>query len=397
MDLFNKTPSSPIKLQVKQDRIRDIKRGYPWVFSHSIIDAPQAKPGSFAVLKDRENVIFAKGMYDPSCQIAFRVCALEETLSSAAIENRICNALVLRSSIFNSSNNCGRLINGEGDGLPGLVCDKFADTAILQLDGSGPEGFWRLEAIAKLIQEKIGIRNFYYKPRSDSKIKGHLILGEMPSELVRFLEHGAIFEADLVHGQKSGFFLDQRENRQIIKSISKGKTVLNLFGYTGGFSIAAGLGGASSVVTVDIAGPAVSAAGINWNLNNLDPQFHQGLAINAFDFLEESQNKKQTFDIVIADPPSFASSKASLEKGRAAYVSLFAQCANVVSANGVLALSSCSSHVGPELFMEICFEAIAKTRRRARVIGVHGQPLDHPFPLVCRELQYLKFVLIQLN
>lgn len=394
-DLFFRSPTQPLKLTIRQDRIRDIKRGYPWVFAHSLVNPPDASPGSFAVLRDRDNTIIAKGMYDPSCPIVFRVCALEEPLSSELIETRIRQALARRGTILSNETDCCRLLNGEGDGLPGVICDRYADTAVLQLDGTGPSAFWNIEEFARIIRSTAGIQKVYLKPRSGSEQPSRALCGELPAAPIVVREHGALFEVDLIDGQKSGFFLDQRENRLLIRSMAAGKKVLNLFGYTGGFSIAAGLGGAQHVTTVDIARPAVLGAERNWELNGLPAASHQACAENAFDFIDRAAEEGSRFDLIVADPPSFVPSRAAVEKGENAYITLFARCIPLLAPGGILAAASCSSHVSTEQFMQICTEAFSRARRRATVLGVHGQPADHPFPLACREQQYLKFVLLQ--
>lgn len=395
--LFNKCPERPIKLTIRPDRIRDLKRGHPWIYGNSLSALPAAQPGSFAIVRDSAGKILAKGMYDPSSPIAFRVCELEAELSDQSITRRIIAAIEKRSRILDAQTNGCRLIYGEGDFLPGLICDVFADTAVIQTDGEGPARFWQLETIARLIADKASLKTVYFKPRSGSDTPGRVLVGTPPTQPIRFLEHGAIFETDIINGQKTGFFLDQRENRRLVRSFAQDRTVLNLFGYTGGFSVSAGLGGATSVVTVDIAKPAIADAVKNWALNGLPETRHQGVAINAFDYLDSAAAEKLNFDLVIVDPPSFVSSQAALEKGRGAYISIFAQSTTIVSSQGLLALSSCSSQVSLETFFEICTEAISKAKRRATVLHVSGQPSDHPFPLACRELQYLKFILFQLS
>ncbi len=397
LPLFNKTPERPIKLTIRPDRIRDLKRGHPWVYNSTLVSLPEAKPGSFAIIRDSAGKILAKGMYDPSCPIAFRVCALDEELNDTLIASRIETAIRKRDAILNNDTNGCRLIYGEGDELPGLICDKFAHTGVIQTDGDGPAQFWNLENIAGLIAESADLKSVYLKPRSGSETLGKSLVGKTPKEPVRFSEHGALFETDVINGQKTGFFLDQRENRFFIRSFAKNRSVLNLFGYTGGFSVAAGLGGASSVITVDIAKPAIVNAETNWLINKLAPKLHQGIALNVFDFLSSALEKKQLFDLVIVDPPSFVTSKAALEKGRGSYISIFSQSAAAVSKGGLLALSSCSSQVSSDIFIEICSEAISKARRRATVLHISGQPYDHPFPLACDELRYLKFILFKLD
>ena len=188
-----------------------------------------------------------------------------------------------------------------------------------------------------------------------------------------------------------------RENRARIKPFSKSKKVLNLFGYTGGFSVYAGLGGASQVTTVDSAKPAIEAAEEHWTLNQLDPAIHEAIPADVFDFLETQIKDGRTWDIVIADPPSFAPSQAAVPQAVAAYKKLIAQCAQVTENNGILAASSCSSHILPALFLELCQEGVSTARRKATLLGTYGQPADHPAPLVMPELHYLKFVMLRLD
>ncbi len=218
-----------------------------------------------------------------------------------------------------------------------------------------------------------------------------------PENEPEFLEHGIRFTANLRVGQKTGFFLDQRENRQTIRGISAGRNVLNLFSYTGGFSVAAGIGGAKRATSVDLAGPAVRECDRHWELNGLSPDCHESVAADAFEYLEQAAKAKREWDVVIVDPPSFAPSAKSVERARTAYLRLMTGAAAVVSQGGILAASSCSSHISEETFLEILGSAMGQSRRRGQVLSTVGQPLDHPWPLACRELRYLKFVLLRLS
>lgn len=170
---------------------------------------------------------------------------------------------------------------------------------------------------------------------------------------------------------------------------------MNLFGYTGGFSIYAGLGGSNLVTTVDIAPEAIKAANKNWLLNNLNPSNHEGITIDAFEFVKNAQAKKQTWDIVITDPPSFAPNAKSVENAKKAYIDIFSDSLKLVKHGGYFAASSCSGHIGTDLFLELCQEALSKSQRRGKVLLINGQPEDHPFPLALPELRYLKFVYMQ--
>jgi 23S rRNA (cytosine1962-C5)-methyltransferase len=200
-----------------------------------------------------------------------------------------------------------------------------------------------------------------------------------------------------VHGQKTGFFFDQRDNRARIGALAGGRSVLNLFAYTGGFSVYAGAAGARDVTSVDLAKPAMDEAERNWLLNDLPPSRHHTAAADVFRFLEDARAAKRTWELVIVDPPSFAPAERHVPKAIASYQALFAAALQVLAPGGIVAFSSCSSHVPLPTFFELTEAAVSKARRRAVVLGVHGQPADHPFPLACTELQYLKFVLLQVR
>lgn len=176
------------------------------------------------------------------------------------------------------------------------------------------------------------------------------------------------------------------------QAFSRGKRVLNLFAYTGGFSVAAGAAGAAHVTSVDVAAPALGAAETNWELNGLQPRHHTAVAADAFAYLEAAASAREVWDVVICDPPSFAPNKAAIPAARSAYTRLFAAAAGVTARGGILALASCSSHVDSATFDEVCGAALGRAGRSAAVLGVHGQPADHPYPLACPELRYLKFV-----
>ncbi len=398
MKFLQNQDEQPVRLKLQRDRNRAIKQGHPWIYKDWLLDAPGARPGSRALVRDKEGNLIAFGMYDPESPLAVRVCAVEqERLDEALIRERLEAALALRRSVRSEHTTGYRLINGEGDGLPGIHCDIYGRTAVIKLDGAGPEGFWNLDGFAQWLAQRAEIETVYLKHRSDGESRGKPIRGKTPKEPVRFLEHGLTFQADLVEGQKTGFFFDQRENRLRVKALAEGRTVLNLFAYTGGFSVYAGAGGAAAVTTVDLAKPAVAEAVENWKLNSLAPSRHEAIAADCFEYLTAARQEKRTWDLVIVDPPSFAPAERHVEKATESYAALFASALQVVSERGIIALSSCSSHIPQQLFNEICQNACSKARRRAQVIGIFGQPEDHPFPLVCSELQYLKFTLLALR
>ncbi len=397
MPLLN--TATPIKLRLNRDLARTIKRGHPWVYAEALRDLPKAPAGSPAILLDnRKGQPVAVGMYDPNSPLAFRVCDTdgETNLDDRWAEHRLRKAYELRRTLFDGQTTGYRFVNGEGDSTPGLVIDRYGDIAVLKLDGPGPCGFWNPVGVAEWLAKHASITTVFER-RKERGREGRVLIGDEPNEPVSFLERGLKFTADVVHGQKTGFFLDQRDNRHVIRSLAQGRSVVNLFSYTGGFSIAAGIGGATQVTTVDLAQPAVTTAHDHWILNGLDPSVHEPIAADAFQFLTQAGSRKRRWEITIVDPPSFAPNQESVARATAAYQSLISGGARITAGGGLLAAASCSSHIDLEMFLKICEEGVSEARRRATVLSVQGQPPDHPSPLALPEFRYLKFVLLRLD
>lgn len=400
MSLVRSHSGPLVKLRLARPLNRVLKRGHPWVFADALRERPPARPGAAAVLLNKKGRELAHGIYDPHSPLAFRVCSVEagELPDNAWAGRRFRRALALRQTLFGPTTTGFRLFNGEGDGLPGLICDVYGDTAVIQLDGPGPEGFWNAAGVADWLAQALPLRAVCVRPQArQAKAAARSLVGPLPVEPVPFVENGLHFTADVVRGQKTGFFLDQRENRQRAGRFAEGCRVLNLFGYTGGFSVYAGAGGAAHVTTVDLSGPALEQAGLHWQLNGLPPERHRLQKADAFRFLEQARRRKERWEVVIADPPSFAPSQEAVQKARAAYQSLIAASAAVTAAGGILAAASCSSHISPEMFLNLCQEGVSQARRQATLLGIFGQPADHPTPLVFSEFRYLKFVLLRVE
>lgn len=389
----------PVTLRLNRDLSRTIKRGHPWVYADALRDLPRASAGSAAVLLDnRKGQPVALGFYDPESPLAFRVCETDgqRKLDQRWAESRLNEARRLRQSLFDQTTTGYRLLNGEGDSVPGLVVDVYGETAVIKLDGAGPTGFWNAPEVAGWISDTLQI-GCVYERRKERGREGRSLIGNEPQEPVQFLEHGMHFTADVVRGQKTGFFLDQRDNRNLIRSLSKDRTVLNVFGYTGGFSVAAGHGQATHVTTVDLAQPAIEAARRHWQLNEFADDRHDGVAADAFEYFAEAASQRRKWDIVVVDPPSFAPNQESVPKAVAAYQSLIAAGARVTARAGLLAAASCSSHIDLSQFRDLCEEGISEARRRGTILAVHGQPPDHPSPLALPEFRYLKFILLRID
>lgn len=394
-----RTATAPLILRLNRDLARTIKRGHPWVYADALRDLPRAAAGSAAVLLDnRKGQPIAVGFYDPDSPLAFRVCDTdgETKLDQRWAENRLREALALRKSLFDLTTTGYRLLNGEGDSTPGLVVDIYGDTAVVKLDGPGPVGFWDTSGIAEWLSHSAKV-DCVYERRKERGREGRVLVGNEPQDPVSFLEHGLRFTADVIHGQKTGFFLDQRENRHLIRGLARGRTVLNVFSYTGGFSVAAGIGGATHVTTIDLAQPAIEAACEHWTRNELPESQHEALAEDAFEFLARAGSNRKRWEIVIVDPPSFAPNQESIAKASAAYQTLITGGARVTARGGLLAVASCSSHIDLPHFLNLCEEGISEARRRGTVLAIQGQPPDHPSPLALPEFRYLKFVLLRVD
>jgi 23S rRNA (cytosine1962-C5)-methyltransferase len=388
-----------ITLTLTRDLSKHIKRGNPWIFKDALAFKEQVDSGAVATLISHKKEVLAHGYFCPKINLALRILSIgKNKITDSLIEQRILNAINKRLYLITPNNQCVRLINGEGDELPGLVCDLYHDVAVIKLDGEASENFWNEKTIAEFIlkQTQLGLKTIFYKHKTRSHTKGEIIAGiEQDLTQHQFLEHNVKFQSNLIDAAKTGFFIDQRENRNLVRKIAQGKTLLNLFGYTGGFSVYAGLGGATDVTTVDIAPEAIEASKLNWKLNQLDPNHHRAILADCFAFIEEAKTKKHTWDIVIADPPSFAPNQKAIESAKSAYTKVFSDAIKLTKDHGIFIASSCSGHISSEMFLEICQEALSQARARGRVLSIQGQPTDHPYPLALPELRYLKFVMIE--
>jgi 23S rRNA (cytosine1962-C5)-methyltransferase len=388
---------APVIVPLKKDLVRSIKRGHAWLFSDAV-ELPRAAQGSVVRLVDRSGQIVACGIYSREHPIAVRVCRTQSpwTLGDDWMIDRLETAVSLRQSVFDTSTTGYRVIAGEGDGLPGLIVDRYADVAVIKLDGGSPEDFYQPEPIARWLADRLQIARVVLRPRGRGT-SAEKLYGSLPEAPVHFLENGMLLTADVIHGQKTGFFLDQRDNRALVRTLARGRDVLNLFSFSGGFSVAAGIGDAKKVTSVDAAAPAIEAAKAHWQMNNLLERSHEAVVADCFEYLEQAGKQERNWNFVICDPPSFAPSQQTLERAANAYTKLAQLAAQVVEPKGLLALASCSSHVDANMFAKWNLEGISKARRTAKLIAERGLPIDHPTPLAMPELKYLKFQLYQLN
>ncbi len=389
----------PQRLRLSRNLTRSIRRGHPWVFVDALREKPTGAPGDVAVLQDKSGKTLAQGYVDPTTPLAFRVCTqrASERADSPWAARGLERAIALRERLFSGGTTTGyRVVHGEGDGMPGLVFDRYGDVGVLRLDGPAAEGFWNAPGIATYMSERLGLTHVYERRRSRGGAEGRPLVGPAPQAPVPFLENGLSFTSDVVNGQKTGFFLDQRDNRALIQRIAHGR-MLNVFGYTGGFSVAAAAGGATHVTTVDIAPAALATATDHLRAIGMADDDHHEEARDAFEFLDQAHEARERWDVVVLDPPAFAPNQRAVEGAERAYQRLITAGARVAEPGGYLACASCSSHISAERFVDLVEEGVSGARRRGTLLDMGGVPPDHPAPLGFRDFRYLTFVLIQLD
>lgn len=379
-------------VRLRKDVRFSIAAGHPWVYRDAI-EAHGLGPGTDVRVVDREDRFVARGLVEEGV-IGVRVVSRKDfPIGRDLVERRLDGALGLRERIQPPDTNALRLVHGEGDGLPGIVVDRYDTRLVVKLDGIAAralEPFVIDSLDARLRPEAILVR----RGRGEQK-KTELARGTMPEGSVAVREHGMLLTADLVHGQKTGLFLDHRESRLRVRQLAKGAAVLNLYGYTGGFSIAAGLGGARSVTTVDVAEGALRLATEGWAQNALEPTAHRTICADVPEVLETLRAERASFEIVVADPPSFAPNEASLPQAVRSYRSLHRACLRLVSPGGLYLAASCSSHVNRELFDRTLLEAAEKLGAVLQVLERWSAPADHPRLAAFPEGDYLKCTLVR--
>jgi 23S rRNA (cytosine1962-C5)-methyltransferase len=384
-----------LKVKLSRNLRRTILQGHPWVYSDNVIAPPfKVEQAQLAQVIDSKNEHVAWAIYDPHSPLSLRILSTNEAPPNATFfEKRFERANQLRNGVRCATpgreTDAYRLFNGEGDLLPGLICDIYNKIAVIQFDGPGPTEFWDKNLITQWILKNTECKTVVEKTRRSPTRSTELIGGEEYNNEVVIHENGAKFEVNIEKGQKTGFFLDQRENRDHVRRSSEGKTVLNLFSYTGGFSIYAGLGNAAKVASLDVSKGAIESAEKSWKMNGLDPAKHVGLCVDVFEYLETAT---ELWDHILVDPPSMSHSEDQNTTAKFKYIEVFAAAAKRVKKGGELSLSSCSSHITHQDFFEIINECLSLARRKGQILRVGGQGPDHPFPHACHEFRYLKFV-----
>ncbi len=393
-----------VKVPVKPGLGRHIRAGHPWVFKKAIEAAPRIPPGSVVDLTD-DGRFCGRGYWDPYSAIAVRVLTTDprEMVDGAFFERKVKVALESRLSLIKlDGTNAFRLIHGEGDGLPGVIVDLYDGWAVMKLYSAGltPHRPLIVEALSRMVPGLKGVVGRDEIGRDDADVdeekgNGRMLWGPEAPRPITIEERGAKFLVDVYAGQKTGFFLDQRENRYLLRRISKGLDVLNCFCFSGGFSVNAALGGAKSVFSVDQDADAIALARENFTINGLNASAHDFLAADAFDLLDSFKREGRKFDLIILDPPAFAKSQKAVEGAIAGYASLNRQALAVLKPGGLLCTASCSARVSSEAFFDAVKEGAYNAGAELAMVEERYQPPDHPIRLQFREGRYLKFFVLR--
>lgn len=392
------------EIVLRPGKEESVKRFHPWIFSGAIATLPEdLEEGDTVRVFASDRTFLGVGHYQPS-SIAVRIMSFEETRVDAAYYTRRISAayaLRRRLGLLRDNNTIYRLIHGEGDGLPGLIVDIYGATAVIQAHSVGIHNDRALIAEAlKEVYPSGSLKHAYYKSEGTLPYKadilagdGYLFGGAGAEEIA--IENGLRFHVDWMKGQKTGFFIDQRESRSLLEQYAPGCRVLNMFGYTGGFSVYALRGGAAAVDSVDSSSKAISVTEENIALNFGEEPRHTSYAEDAFKFLREVPEGK--YDLMVLDPPAFAKRRGAVHNALQGYKKLNLAAINKIAPGGILFTFSCSQAITKEQFRMAVFSAAAISGRGARLLHQLTQPADHPVNMYHPEGEYLKGLVLYID
>ena len=378
------------RLRLKRGKERPLLQHHHWIYSGAVDELEGASPGGLAEVWSASGEKLGLAMLTPGRSIVGHMLAWGQESAESALASRIAAAAAMRRKLFDPAvTNAVRLVNAEGDGVPGLIVDAYNDVLVVQLSHPTLERFKGV-----IVEElgKLGARTIYEKSTSFLRKKEGLgesrgLLWGEPCDVVEVLENGLRYRVNFVEGQKTGLFLDQREMRSLVRGLSAGRRVLNCFAYTGGFSVAALAGGAAHVDSVEISKKCEELVAANLELNGLDAAKHRFLAEDAIAFLAR---ESLSYDLVILDPPAFVKKREDIDIAFRAYKEMNRVAIQKMPAGSLLVTCSCSYHVSEELFQNIVFRASLESGRRVRIVGRHRQAHDHPVSVFHPESSYLK-------
>lgn len=360
---------------------------------------PALEPGSLVPLYAADGSFLARGMVNPRCTIAVRILSRQDVdIDSAWVDARIADAVALRRSVVPASTNAYRIFNGEGDGIPGLVADIYDDVVVLQCITAGAARL-RDDIVAALVRQlrpRGILERSAGRARRDEGLPDDIGIrfGSVSEDPVAITENGLRFEVDVHSGQKTGFFVDQRDNRAVCRDLARDRNVLNAFGYTGAFSVYAAAGGAERVTTVDSSGPALELARGNWRRNGLDDARAEWVEADVFRFLRE---RSDAWSMLVLDPPALVKQRRDVDRGARAYKDLNLQGLRRAAPGAFVLTFSCSQHVDADLFLKIVRAAAQDAPRTVQVLAHLGPGRDHPTLLGHPEAAYLCGLLLRVD
>jgi len=369
----------------------------PWIFSGAVDRIEGCRENGQAVeVLSAAGGFLAVGYVNPMSRIPCRILSWDPvTVDRALIERRIRVAVASRDRVLDRETDACRLINSEGDFLPGLVIDRYGGGVVLQVLTAGMERF--RDDIIGVLDEMLAPSFLVERSDVASRLEEGLaerleVVHGTVSGPVEIRESGLRFRVDVLHGQKTGLYLDQRESRRMIRELARGKRMLDLFSYTGGFGVYAAAGGAAAATLVDSSGPALELARENMALNGFDGIPAEYVRADAFRYLNGAEER---WNLIVIDPPSFAVKKAQVEQAARGYKDLILRALGLLDPGGILASYSCSHHINTDLFRQIVYAAVADSGRTAQVIARTTHPPDHPFDICHREGEYLKGIILR--
>ncbi len=390
---------------LKPHREESLQGGHLWIFSGALQQPPHwIEPGGLVDVKSSTGQFVARGYYNPRTDIAIRLLTrnIEQAIDVDFLRKRIRSAVDLRKVFDPNKTNTYRLINSEGDGLPGLIVDRFAEILVAQMHTAGIE---RLRSrLIDALMEETDTRGILLRNDSQSRRREGLeleepqvVTGGIPMQ-VTVRENNVLFLVDPWQGQKTGFFLDQRDKREALRKYTQAKRVLNCFSYSGSFSVYAALTSEKTRVTsVDISAPAIESARQNFILNGLDPNHHQFLVADVFDYLEQAQGAGEQFDVVVLDPPAFAKTQSARAQALKAYRRLNTLGMQVLRPGGILLTCSCSGVIGMNDLLGALSQSAQRLQRTVQLLETFSYGVDHPLNLAMPETAYLKVVFCRIE
>ncbi len=378
---------------LRRGKEESLQRFHPWVFSGAIARMDNVDEGDLVTVYANDGKLIGNGHYQVGSIAVRMLCFDDSEINEEFFIERLTQAYALRKTLnlMRADNNSFRLVHGEGDFLPGLVVDIYGSTAVMQAHSPGMH--FARNIIAQALTHLPGeiVKNVYYKSETTLPFKAQLdpqndyIIGGYGTDVA--MENGLKFHVDWLKGQKTGFFVDQRENRSLLERYAKGRKVLNMFCYTGGFSFYAMRGGAQLVHSVDSSAKAIKLTNDNVELNFPANDRHQAFAQDAFKYLDEMTTD---YDLIVLDPPAFAKHKSALKNALIGYRKLNAKAFDKIKPGGIIFTFSCSQAVNKEQFRLAVFSAAAMSRRKVRILHQLTQPADHPINIYHPEGEYLK-------